>query len=90
MCVTCNPNYFHHLQQYVAIEKPIRSKTYAVGTANRIFATEINKIEQLKVLVTNESNILITGTSSSLHPPIYIAPRIPPIAEIHPMICLIT
>lgn len=63
MCITCDPNYFHHLQQYVAIENPIRIMKYATGIAKNIFIIEINKIHKSNFLSAIMFNILTTGKS---------------------------
>lgn len=55
-----------------------------------IFIIDINKIDHENVFVAKESNIFTTGRSNNCHPPMYIALIIPLMAEIHPMICLIT
>ena len=89
MCITCDPNYFHHLQQYVAIENPIRIMKYATGIAKYSFIIEIDKIHKSNFLSAIMFNILTTGKSINFQP-LHIAPITPHIAEIHPMVCLIT
>ena len=89
MCITRNPNYFHHLQQYVAIENPIRIMKYAMGIAKNIFIIEISKIHRFNFLSAIMFNIVTTGKSINFQP-LHTAPITPHIAEIHPMVCLIT